>query len=251
MRLSRVFSRGIHLVPRLKNHQQWSQDGIKGLMSPKQYKTSWTDYQKFLTTNLTFKTIGTEHETRTPLAITLATAKKPELGPLFHYASQSHNNHLFFEQLQDASTDPPALKSRLDRHITTAFGSLENLRNDFLYAADILTGNGWVFLVETQEKTVKIISCNNDGTPYLYSRNQSSDLNGAISIDDFEKLISNKDRLSKKIKDYTVPLLVCNVWEHAYIEDYGVNGKADYLENFWNCINWEVVNNRLFVNIGL
>ncbi|KAH3665959.1 hypothetical protein OGAPHI_004148 [Ogataea philodendri] len=251
MRSMKQFSRGIHTVPKLVNHQRWAQEGISGLMSPKQYRTSWTDYQKYLTTNLTFKTIGTEHETRTPLAITLMTAKKPEQGPLFHYASQCHNNHLFFEQLQDSTTNPPALKSRLQRHINNVFGSFDNLRSEFLYAADTLPGNGWVFLVETKDKSVKIITCNNDGTPYIYSRNQSTDLNGAISISDFETLVSNKDKLNKNVKDFTVPLLVCNVWEHAYIEDYGVNGKADYLENFWNCINWEVVNNRLFVNIGL
>ena len=40
-----------------------------------------------------------------------------------------------------------------------------------------------------------------------------------------------------------VPILVMDVWEHAYMTDYGIK-RADYIENFMKSINWEVVEKR-------
>ena len=40
------------------------------------------------------------------------------------------------------------------------------------------------------------------------------------------------------------PLLVMDVFEHAYITDYGIK-RADYIEAFWKAIDWDVVEKRL------
>lgn len=242
---SRTFSRGIHLPPTLRNQQKYTKEGIKGLMSKEQFKLGWTDYQEYLTRNITLKTVGTEYETRSPLAIVLSTARKADQAALFHYASQAHNNHLFFQQL----APPPAnseIKTELLYRIEQQYGDLDKFKNELLFKADSLVGNGWVFLVETADKTLKVIQCHNDGTPYFYGRNQSLDLNGAIDLKDYEKLISDQEKVLNNVKDYSLPLLCINVWETAYVEDYGVNGKADYLENLWNSINWDIVNKRVF-----
>ena len=40
-----------------------------------------------------------------------------------------------------------------------------------------------------------------------------------------------------------IPLLTCDVWEHAYYIDYR-NARAKYLENFWHVVNWNKVKER-------
>jgi len=39
-------------------------------------------------------------------------------------------------------------------------------------------------------------------------------------------------------------LLVLDVWEHAYYVDYK-NERAQFVEHFWNIVNWDIVNSRL------
>lgn len=249
-----TFKRLLHIAPKLKNEKTFTEGGIKGLMTPLQFKVGWLDYQKYLINKLNMKIVDTDLETKSTMSIAMTTSKEPLKSDIFHYASQIHNNHLFFEQLKDNSSGikstPNEIKPQLLTKINEKFGSFENFRNEFLLSADLLGGNGWVFLVEDEFKQLKIVSCNNEGTPYLYSRNQDIDLNTIFKFSEYKgKVLKNKENIQNGVKDYSLPLLVCNVWEFAYVLDYGVTGKGDYLEKFWDNINWNVINNRYFSNI--
>lgn len=249
-----VNRRLIHTAPRLPLEKSFRTNGIKGLMSAEQFKTAWVDYQDFLNRNLTLKTAETEYEARSPMAIALSTAKKPNKAAIFHYASQAHNNHLFFQQLKDNNGPidvESTIKPQLLTSIKNTFQSFENFKNEILLQADVLRGNGWVFLVEDQNKELKIVSCNNDGTPYFYGRNQTYDLNNVFEFNDYKKLMKQKEDINNGVKDYSLPLICINVWEHAYIVDYGVTGKAKYLEKLFDNIDWNVINTRVFSNIDM
>ncbi|CAG8443558.1 6186_t:CDS:2 [Acaulospora morrowiae] len=42
-----------------------------------------------------------------------------------------------------------------------------------------------------------------------------------------------------------IPLLALNVWEHAYLRDFGMEGKEKYIDAFWNCVDWYKVEERI------
>lgn len=240
--------RSIHEVPSLKNEDIFSKNGIEGLYSPKGFKLAWSDYQKYLTTNLTLQTNGTENELRSAYQVLLHTAKQTTEQHTFHFASQAHNNHLFFQQLDDKSRASNTRPSRflMERLADQDITSMEALRDRLLTESDSFTGQGWLFLVELPDKSLKFLRCENDGTPYYYGKNQSLDLNGGIDESSYEKLNELNQKAANREKDFTLPILAINAWSPAYIEDYGVTGRSKYLENVWNCINWDVVNKRLF-----
>lgn len=240
--------RSLHDVPVLKKHDVFVQNGIPGLYSANGYKAAWSEYQKYLAINLTMKTNGTKHETRTPLQIILSTCKNNLEQSIFHFASQAHNNHLFFELLtnkEDAAETKPS-RFLMERLADQEILGLEGLKEKIIEAANSLTGQGWVYLLENADKSCKIVASNNDGTPYYFGRALGLDLNNAITEETFDQYEVLKKKAKDNELDFTLPLLAINVWDVAFWADYGMNGKAEYLKNVVECIDWEVVNRRRF-----
>ncbi|GMM29460.1 mitochondrial 37S ribosomal protein [Martiniozyma asiatica (nom. inval.)] len=242
--------RRLHTVPRL--NQNFSPEGVKGLMSPAQFDLAWTQQQGYLTSKLSLATAETEFEGRTPFAMAISAAKDPLLQDTFFHASMAHNNHLFFEQLTNSTSESGILKAEkelkpeLYQKIISTFGSMEDFKKDMISAANNLEGNGWIFLVEDVNKNLLIISSNNAGTPYNFTQNQSTDMNIPLASNEILNVEKNKQRAKSNEKDWTLPLLVINVWQHAYLLDYGIVGKEQYLQNVWDCIDWKVINRRIF-----
>lgn len=238
----------IHNVPELEKYDHFIKNGIEGLYTPSGFQKSWLDYQRYLTINLTFNTNGTENELKSPYQIILNTAKQTIEQHTFHFASQAHNNHFMFELLTDSSEAANTQPSRylMGRLSDAGFNTLEEFRDAFLSIGELSTGPGWIFLVENADKSVKILKCNVDGTPYYYGKNQSIDLNGGIDEISFEKSNQIKQLASENQRDFTLPLLAISLWDVSFINDYGINGKRQYLQNVWDCIDWNVVNSRIF-----
>lgn len=244
----RIGTRSLHDVPVLKNHQAFASAGIDGLYTPNGYKSAWVDYQRYLTTKLTLNTTGTENESRSTYQILLLTAKQTTEQHTFHYASQAHNNHLFFEQLANKDEAKLTKPSRflMERLADQNISSQEQLKDRIQALAQSALGQGWIFLVELPDKSTRLMLCNNDGTPYYYGKNQSLDLNGSISETSFDAITAIKEKAAAGELDFTLPLLAINLWDVAYLEDYGVTGRSAYLDKVWECINWDVVNKRMF-----
>jgi Fe-Mn family superoxide dismutase len=132
-------------------------------------------------------------------------------GGIFNNAAQVYNHNFYFNGLSNNQTKP---SKHLLELIERDFDSLEALKKEFLEAAAGLFGSGWVWLSLDDGETLQIESHSNASNPLL--------------------------------KGHT-PLMTCDVWEHAYYIDYR-NARADYLEKWWELINWDFVSQQF---IGL
>lgn len=132
---------------------------------------------------------------------------KNSQGALFNNAAQSFNHTFYWLGLTPAKI---SIKkgSSLGLQIEKEFGGIEKLKTLFLEQALSVFGSGWTWLAlnKTNNKLEIINTANAD-------------------VIDLE----NK-----------MPLLVCDVWEHAYYIDYR-NSRANYLNDFWDSINWNFV----------
>ena len=128
-------------------------------------------------------------------------------GGIFNNAAQVFNHNFYWLGLSNSSSTCSVALSDIINH---DFGSHEEFKKLFLAKAMALFGSGWVWLVLTKEGNLNIEAYSNADTPICH-RN--------------------------------IPLLTCDVWEHAYYIDYR-NGRADYLENWWKLINWEFVSDN-------
>lgn len=121
-------------------------------------------------------------------------------------------------------------------------------------------GPGFVWLVKAKNGSLKILSTYIAGSPYPaahYRRQpvdmatETSGVAGGENTDAISKL-RTMNRVgsmgpysgSKVLPPGGIevqPILCVNTWEHVYIRDWGVGGKAGFLEAWWDRINWEEV----------
>ncbi len=127
------------------------------------------------------------------------------------------NHALFWENMTPSQTEMPSdLKSALERD----FGSVDSFKEKFNTAAKTHFGSGWAWLIAGSNGNLLVTS-----TP-------------------------NQDNTLMDISDAKgTPLLGIDIWEHAYYLKYQ-NRRAEYVDNFWNLINWNVVNKRLSESLG-
>ena len=120
-----------------------------------------------------------------------------------------HANHSFFWKIMapNAGGEPTgAIKEAIDE----AFGDFATFKEEFKKAAAGRFGSGWAWLVLENGK-LAITSTANQDSPLMEGK---------------------------------TPILGLDVWEHAYYLKYK-NVRPDYIEAFWNVVNWEEVNNQL------
>jgi len=129
-------------------------------------------------------------------------------GGIFNNASQVYNHDFYFKGMR---SQPSACSEILTQWIERDFGSLKQFKETFLQTAVNLFGAGWVWLSLNKENRLIIEERSNADNPLLYGH---------------------------------IPLLTCDVWEHAYYIDYR-NARADYLEKWWSLINWDFVSQNL------
>jgi superoxide dismutase, Fe-Mn family len=129
-------------------------------------------------------------------------------GPVFTNASQTWNHKFYFEGLTGAKNKP--LSDSFREVVNINFGSFTFLKSRFIKAATSSILSGWVWLVINPNGTLEIVHESNSGNP---------------------------------LRKGLIPLMACDVWEHAYYLDYQ-NRRTDYLEAFWKLIDWGIIEKR-------
>jgi superoxide dismutase, Fe-Mn family len=126
------------------------------------------------------------------------------------------------------------------------------LKLDFLATANAMFGPGFVWLAKNLERQglVQILCTYIAGSPYpaAHSRRQPVDMAthksdaspGNQYAGSMGTYAQNQKNLAPGALDVQ-PILCVNTWEHAWMMDYGINGKEEYLERWWERINWDVV----------
>ena len=131
---------------------------------------------------------------------------------IINNAGGYYNHTLFWSIMAPGGQGEPS--EALLNDINTSFGSMDAFKQEFNNNATSQFGSGWSWLVVQNDGS--LVTC---GTP-----NQNNPLMDIA-----------------KVKG--VPILALDVWEHAYYLKYQ-NKRGDYIENFWNLINWNEVNRR-------
>ncbi len=129
-------------------------------------------------------------------------------GPVFNNAAQVWNHTLYFLQLSPAPKTAPegALAAAIDRD----FGSFDAFREQFAKSALGLFGSGWTWLAADNDGKLSIINSPNAGNPLTEGKR---------------------------------PLMVIDVWEHAYYIDHR-NARAASIEAFWKLLDWKIAEER-------
>ena len=139
-----------------------------------------------------------------------------ENSALRNNAGGYYNHNLFWDILSPSGGGKP--NGRLLESINNGFESFENFKEEFSKAAATRFGSGWAWLCVHENGTLKVCS----------TANQDNPLMPGIGCDGF-------------------PILGIDVWEHAYYLNYQ-NRRPDYINAFFNVINWGKVNEKYLTN---
>jgi superoxide dismutase, Fe-Mn family len=115
-----------------------------------------------------------------------------------------HFNHSFFWEIMTPNETKPS--EELEKAINSSFESLDKFKEEFAAKAVAHFGSGWAWLVVKDGK-LEIITTPNQDNPVTQNLN---------------------------------PILGLDIWEHAYYLKYQ-NKRVDYINAWWNVINWEKV----------
>ncbi len=188
----------------------YAYDALEPHIDSRTMEIHHTKHHAAYTTKLNDAIAGTELESKSIDEILSGISK---LSPAIRNNGGGFYNHnLFWKVMGPNGGGAPT--GKLADAINSNFGSFEKFKEQFSNAAATQFGSGWAWLVQT-----------NNGLVVTSTPNQDNPI----------------------MDDVTVkgnPILGIDVWEHAYYLNYQ-NKRPDYINAFYNVINWEEVANRL------
>ncbi len=183
----------------------YSIDALAPYISKETLEFHYGKHHQAYVNNLNNLTIGTEFEDKA-LADVVRSAPP---GGLFNNAAQVWNHSFYWNCLSPKGGGEPA--GDLAKVMSASFASFSNFKEKFTQSAITNFGSGWTWLVKNDHGDLEILNTSNAGCA----------------------LTSGK-----------IPLLTCDVWEHAYYIDYR-NARPAYVNAFWNLVNWDFVSGNI------
>jgi superoxide dismutase, Fe-Mn family len=153
---------------------------------------------------------GTEMEKMSLEAIFANMSKYPET--VRNNGGGLYNHTLYWENMAPNAGGVPT--GRLAAAIDKTFGSFDKFKEKLSINAKSKFGSGWAWLIVDKTGALVVSTTSNQDNP-----------------------------LMDNIAPRGIPLLAIDVWEHAYYLKYQ-NKRADYVDAFWNLVNWPEVQKR-------
>jgi len=194
-----------HKFPELK----YAFNALEPYIDAQTMEIHYTRHHKAYYTNFMTAAEGTDL-LKTPMEQIFASMSKYSAA-VRNNGGGFYNHNLFWENLSPVKQEIPAkLKAAIEKDL----GSFDAFKESFTKAAMTRFGSGWAWL--------------------------SVDKNGKL----FVSSTANQDNpLMDVVEEKGTPILGLDVWEHAYYLKYQ-NKRADYVNGFWNIIDWKVVEAR-------
>jgi superoxide dismutase, Fe-Mn family len=175
----------------------YAMDALSPIISKETLEFHYGKHHQAYVTNLNNLIPGTEFE-----SASLEEIVKKSSGGIFNNAAQVWNHTFYWNSMAPNAGGEPT--GKLADAINAKWGSVAAFKEAFNKSAAGNFGSGWTWLVKKADGSLDIVNTSNAATP-----------------------LTTTD----------VPLLTCDVWEHAYYIDYR-NARPKYLESFWSLVNW-------------
>tara|TARA_A100001015_G_scaffold207984_1_gene232664 strand:+ start:313 stop:894 length:582 start_codon:yes stop_codon:yes gene_type:complete len=130
-------------------------------------------------------------------------------GAIYNNAAQAWNHIIYWDCMSPVTQEPQGhARAAIERD----FGSCAQFQDKFTQAALNTFGSGWAWLILNNDNRLEILSTSNADNPLTH--------------------------------EFSLCLLACDVWEHAYYLDTQ-NDRGRYLEHFWKVCRWQRINEQL------
>jgi len=182
----------------------YEMDALEPYISKETLEYHYGKHHQTYVTNLNNLVSWTDLEWKT-----LEEVIKSSEGWVFNNSAQVWNHTFYWNCMApNAGWEP---KGEVSELINRDFWDFETFKEKFSTSAATNFGSGWTWLVKTPEGKLEIVNTSNASTV---------------------------------ITTENTPLMVIDVWEHAYYIDTR-NARPKYIENFWALVNWDFVNENL------
>jgi superoxide dismutase, Fe-Mn family len=175
----------------------YAENALAPLISAETLQYHWGKHHRAYVEKLNELVAGTQFA-----ELPLEDVVRRSAGPVFNNAAQHFNHSVYWKSLSPQGGGEPS--GALGEAIRKSHGSFKSFREEFNKKANAIFGTGWCWLVKKGDGQIEIQPAFDADCPLTTGG---------------------------------VPLLACDVWEHAYYIDYR-NERDRYLEAFWKIANW-------------